>query len=68
LRFHRDPGTKSKESIPKEPESGAGEGERPSTEVAGTNNTHNLTCQGCEDNGKQDKRKVRVKKGRTHRE
>ncbi|XP_051769284.1 zinc finger protein 831 isoform X3 [Ctenopharyngodon idella] len=58
LRFHRDPGTKSKESIPKEPESGAGEGERPSTEVAGTNNTHNLTCQGCEDNGKQDKRKL----------
>ncbi|KAK9966049.1 hypothetical protein ABG768_003184 [Culter alburnus] len=60
LRFHREPGTKSKESIPKEPESGVGEGERPSTEVAGMNNTDNLTCQGCEDNEKQDKRKEEV--------
>ncbi|XP_077060647.1 zinc finger protein 831 [Siphateles boraxobius] len=62
LRFQRDPGTESKESIPKEPEIGGGEGERPSTDMADTNNTHTFTCQGCEDNGKQDKRKVREKK------
>lgn len=60
LRFQRDPGTESKESIPKEPEIGGGEGERPSTDMADTNNTHTVTCQGCEDNGKQDKRKEEV--------
>ncbi|XDV52208.1 hypothetical protein PO909_020958 [Leuciscus waleckii] len=58
LRFQRDPGTESKESIPKEPEiGGGGEGERPTTDMADTNNTHTFTCQGCDDNGKQDKRK-----------
>ncbi|KAK7128246.1 hypothetical protein R3I93_020754 [Phoxinus phoxinus] len=57
LRFQRDPGTESKESIPKQPESGGVEGERPSTDMADTNNTHTFTCQGCEDNGEQDKRK-----------
>lgn len=45
-------GTKSMESILKEPESRVGDGVRPSTEEAGTNNTH-----GCEDNGKVREKK-----------
>ncbi|XP_016297531.1 uncharacterized protein LOC107654793 isoform X2 [Sinocyclocheilus anshuiensis] len=53
LRFQKDPGTESKESVPKDPESGGGEGERASTEVADKNNT----CQSFKNNGKRDKRK-----------
>ncbi len=56
LRFQRDPGKQSKESIPKDHESG--EGETTSTEVADKNNT----CQVFKDNGKRDKRKVREQK------
>lgn len=64
LRIQRDPRKQSKESIPKDPESGGGEGERASTEVADKNNT----CQVFKDNGKRDKRKVREQKERAHEE
>lgn len=63
LRFQRDPGTESKESVPKDPESRGGEGERARTEVADKNNT----CQDFKNKGKRDKRKVRVKKERAHK-
>ncbi|XP_016396959.1 uncharacterized protein LOC107730612 [Sinocyclocheilus rhinocerous] len=53
LQFQRDPRKQSKESIPKDPESGGGEGESASTEVADKNNT----CQVFKDNSKRDKRK-----------
>ncbi|XP_042621801.1 uncharacterized protein LOC109095491 isoform X1 [Cyprinus carpio] len=53
LRFQRDPGTESKESVPKDPESRGGEGERARTEVADKNNT----CQDFKNKGKRDKRK-----------
>ncbi|XP_043108468.1 zinc finger protein 831 [Puntigrus tetrazona] len=49
LRFLRDPGKQSKESIPKNSESGDGEAERDSTEVADKNTDH-----GKEDNRKED--------------
>lgn len=49
LQFQRDPGTKSKESIPE-----SGDGEIASTEDAVKNNI----CQGFKDNGKRDNRKV----------
>ncbi|XP_067287681.1 zinc finger protein 831 [Pseudorasbora parva] len=57
LGFQRDLGTESKESIPKEPESGAGDGERSSIELEDTNNTHDSTRHACKDDGKLDKRK-----------
>ncbi|XP_059393910.1 uncharacterized protein LOC132126582 [Carassius carassius] len=51
--FQRDPRNQSKESIPKDPESGGGEEESTSTELADKNNT----CQVFKDNGKRDQRK-----------